>query len=104
MNLFQRLKNVFTNHLVDAKTTPAPQPPLEEFGLHIEWDKIGTPFCIERTSDGDDNRRETTSIGYWPPGGPNDKITEPLEWFLDISKEQHEKLVADFKLWLGKIT
>jgi hypothetical protein len=138
MNLWKRIKNVFTNELVEKKeliekanelldavstisTKSLPKeityinghdeqvtvndskgvkvvlPVSEEpFSFKVDWDKMGKPFSIERTMN--DNGIWITAIGYWPDNV--DVTSEPKEWFLFITKDQHEQLVEEYKEWL----
>lgn len=106
MDLWQRLKNVFTDHLVEKYITPDNEEPdpinpntkINAYGkpFHIEWDFIGIPFSIERQLDQGDNKFLMTVIGYYPLINPTNK---PKEWFLPLDDEQHAKLVEEFKEW-----
>lgn len=99
MNFWERIKNVFTDHLVDKHITPDnPNTQINAYGkpFHIEWDFIGIPFSIERQLDQGDNKFLMTVIGYYPLINPTNK---PKEWFLPLDDDQHNEVVGSFKRW-----
>ena len=92
MKLFQRIKNVFTDTLVE-KLNIVELDPKEDlvYSVHIDWNLLGKPFSIERNKDV--NGESVTIIGYWI-----ENVLEPKQWYLYINKDQHEELVNQFKL------
>lgn len=112
MKLLQRLKNVFTDHLVDPKdlivkanelldaVDPVKEKePLNAYGkpYAIDWDYIGIPFSIERQLDPNGGFL-MTNIGYYPLVNPASKARE---WCLPLSDEQHQEVIQDFKKWVA---
>lgn len=110
MNLWKRIKNVFTDELVDKKELidkanellDAVEPVKEkEHGWSVDWDRLGTPFSVEWQKETKELKRGTL-IGYWPPkcNDYTPGCVEPLEWHLPTTEEQHEEVVKDFEAWL----
>lgn len=117
MNLWKRIKNVFTDELVDSEIVADKdielkivRAELEEtlillkskerlhaYGrpFHIEWDFMGIPFSVERQLDPDGDFLMTV-IGYYPLINPTNKAKE---WRLPLNDDQHATLVEDFKKW-----
>lgn len=123
MDLWQRLKNVFTDVLVDEaevlerdirieatnsalqkaieqlkQLRETPKDPVHAYGrpFHIEWDFMGIPFSIERQLDAGSDLFLKTIIGYYPLINPTNK---PREWSLPLNDDQHAELVESFKKW-----
>lgn len=103
MNLWKRIKNVFTNELVEkkeekAEITANSTPPVTRYGkpFFVDFGFMGIPFSVERCYSEDEEDKLLTLIGYWPLHNPS---SEPNDWFLPLTDEQHEELVKEFKEW-----
>ena len=119
MKLLQRLKNVFTNELVDPleqikqlrergllldqaeidKVSEVVIPDTTQYGWSVDWDRIGTPFSVEWQKE-TSVEKAGTLIGYWPPEGTYNNQRCVMEWHLPTTPEQHEEVVKDFEAWL----
>lgn len=105
MKLWARIKNVFTDELVEL----LPELPNPEFSKEgwlvtndwsVNWDGFGEVVSVERCP-GDEECMEHTLIGYFPPMSPyGPTVKEPDEWKLFITRKQHEEVVKDFEAWL----
>jgi hypothetical protein len=103
MNLWKRIKNVFTNELVEKKEekpeiTANSTPPVTRYGkpFFVDFGFMGIPFSVERCYSEDEEDKLLTLIGYWPLHNPS---SEPSEWYLPLDDKQHNELVESFNEW-----
>lgn len=98
MKLLERLKNVFTNHLVEKEKIIEMVKEKPVFSFSIDLDELGTVVSVERLVENEDSF-ECSCIGYWPK---DKNVIEPLEWYLFLNHDQHEELVNQFNKHIGK--
>lgn len=108
MNLWKRIKNVFTDDLVERKELikkddellKAAEKPVNDVRgkpFSIDWGFLGIPFSVERIYVNDDPSLPLmTLIGYYSLINPS---SEPREWYLPLDDKQHNELVESFNEW-----